>query len=76
MEDGLFDIRFRDGWAIILLLGIGSVVAWHCQSESRFSFFLNVSATSSRSSTPRKADIEATEAQESTGTNGKPFDQP
>lgn len=56
MEDGLFDIRIRDGWALLLLLGIGGMVAWHCQSEARFSFFMTVSASSSKTSDRRIND--------------------
>lgn len=76
MQDGFFDIRLRDGWALLLLLGIGGMVAWHCQSESRFSFFLNLSITGSRSSMPRKADIEATDAQEPIGIDETTLGQP
>lgn len=50
MEDSILDIRLRDGWALLLLLGIGGMVAWHCQSESRFSFFMTVSASGSTTS--------------------------
>lgn len=57
MEDGFLDIRIRDGWALILLLGIGGLLAWNCQSESRFSFFMNVSLTGSKSSAPRRAEL-------------------
>ena len=56
MEDGFFDIRLRDGWALFLLVGIGGMIAWNCQSESSFSFFMTVSASGSRGTEKRGTD--------------------
>lgn len=56
MEDGLFNIKLRDGWALLLILGTGGLVAWQCQSESRFSFFMTVSASGSTASEKHAAD--------------------
>ena len=73
MDGSLFEIRLRDGWALLMLLGIGGMVAWHCQSESRFSFFLTVSASGSTNSEKQGDDDSRIESSK----HGNPrIDQP
>jgi hypothetical protein len=74
MEDGLFNIKLRDGWALLLLLGIGGMVAWQCQSESRFAFFMTVSASSGSTASEKQAADDSTiePIENGTSTIGQP----
>lgn len=64
MENGLFDIRIRDGWAVILIVGIVGMLVLGRQGDSKFSFHMNVSFSSSKTSanpTPQPSKIERVE---------------